>query len=76
MNDKRRREIRKIKEQIADLAMRLEDIRDQEQESFDNMPESLQQGERGEKMESAINELEEVINDIQYADDKLETAAE
>jgi len=76
MNAKRRREIKKIKEQLSDLALKLEELKDQEQEAYDNLPESLQQGERGEKMESAINELDEVINDLQYADDKLETAME
>lgn len=39
----------------------LESIRDDEQESLEAMPESLQSGERGEHMQENIDAIEEAI---------------
>lgn len=54
-------------------------LRDEEQDYFDNMPESLQAGEKGEKAEAAINAMENVVGlleDFAGIDaDELDTAA-
>lgn len=42
----------------------MEAIRDEEQEYRDNMPESLADGEKGQKAETAISALEQVIEDL------------
>ena len=39
----------------------LEEVRDEEQESYDNLPEGLQAGERGEQMQENVDNLEEFI---------------
>lgn len=57
MNIARCKRLQKIVEQI-------EELRDEEQEAFDNTPESLQFSERGEKMEEAIQCLETAIDSI------------
>lgn len=46
----------------------LEEVRDEEQEAFDNLPEGLQYSERGEMMEEAIDSLDEVVD---YLDDVI-----
>jgi len=38
-----------------------ETVRDEEQEYFDNMPESIQSGEKGQAAEELISRLEEAI---------------
>ena len=43
----------------------LESLRDEEQDAFDNMRESLQQSERGQASETAISELDEVITKLE-----------
>jgi hypothetical protein len=48
-------------------------IRDDEQESFDNMPEGLQAGERGTDMENTISEIESVDSDLESLHDAIET---
>lgn len=48
-----------------------ETIRDEEQEYFDNMPESLQDSERGERANSFIEALEEVLNSISDLNDAI-----
>lgn len=41
-----------FKEAFGDIATAIEELRDEEQEKFDNMPEGLQQGERGQAIEA------------------------
>ena len=65
MNKERRKELEAIDTLIAAAKERLEMVRDAEQEAFDNLPESLQQGERGQAMEEAIGNLENTISNLE-----------
>lgn len=76
MNNARRKEIDKLTAQIEEIKEAIEALRDGEQEAFDNMPESLQDGERGEKMQSAIDALEYAADDLQECLDHLSEASE
>jgi len=90
MNNDRRKEIDRIKERISSLIADLSDIkdsigavRDEEQDALDNLPESMQEGERGEKAQAAIDALEEALSGMEDAEsglndikDNLETAKE
>ena len=52
---------------IQALINKLEDIKEEEQEYYDNMPESIQAGERGDKAQEAIDNLEstlDYLNDV------------
>ena len=76
MNKVRRTAIAKIKEQIEDLKWKLDELLEEEQEAYDNMPDNLQCSERGEKAEECIDALEEAISNIEDACDNLDTAIE
>ena len=54
MNNARRKEINTLIAELEDLKSRLESVLEEEQEYLDNMPESFQGGEKGEKAQSAI----------------------
>lgn len=65
MNNERRKTLADLHKRLDNLrgeieAIRdeLESIKDEEQEYFDNMPESFQQGERGQRAEEVIGYLE------------------
>lgn len=58
MNKERRKRIAELLSEIEVCKDSLESIRDEEQEYYDNMPESFQQSEKGSAAESAIEELE------------------
>jgi formiminotetrahydrofolate cyclodeaminase len=58
MNNSRRKEIDKIISDLEEIRSRIETVKDEEQDAFDNMPESLQEGERGEKMQQALDNLD------------------
>lgn len=88
MNNDRRKEIGKIKDRLEEAAAALEDIksdveslRDEEQEYFDNMPESFHNADKGQVAQDAITELDNAISaidDFDVADivNNLETASE
>lgn len=75
MNKDRRATITDIKGDIDDLRQRIEEVRDDEQEAHDNMPEYLQDGAPGQKMDEAIAALEEALDTLDQVDGQLDTAA-
>ena len=75
MNKARRAEIAIAVEKLEDAKGLLESILEDEREAFDNLPESLQQGDRGEAMSEAISALEEAITSCEGAVTNAETAA-
>lgn len=72
MNKQRRKAIGDIYDKLIDIQSDLECIRDEEQEAFDNLPESIQYSERGERMEEYISDLEEALDNVGYAVESLE----
>ena len=51
----------------------IESIRDVEQESFDNMSEGWQEGDRGIDMQESINKLDEVYSEVDNLHSAIET---
>lgn len=74
MNQQRRNEIAKLKDQLEEIAGNVSGLMDDEQEYFDNMPESFQQGEKGQTAESAIDALQSAVDSIEEAMSSLEEA--
>jgi hypothetical protein len=89
MNQKQRNELKSLlataamlREKMFDVLSAVTDITDVEREKYDNMPESLQSSERGEKMsedadalESAAQTLESALDDIESALSELDDVA-
>ena len=65
MNKERRQELGEVIDYLDDAIMRLEEIRDDEQDSFDNLPEGLQNSRTGDSMLEAIDRLEGFCDDIE-----------
>lgn len=63
-----------IQDLIEELKGEIEQIQENEQNKFDNMPESLQNGEKGEAVQSAIDSLVDVINALEEASAGMSTA--
>lgn len=51
-------------------------ILSEEQEAYDNMPESLKESERGQAMQEAIDALESAIGSCEEVDEYLTSATE
>ena len=72
MNKQRKQKIRQVIANIEICRENLENLLDEEQDYFDNMPENLQGSIRGSNsedaidiMESCIDSLEDVINELE-----------
>lgn len=76
MNNQRRKEIEAVLNELADLRSRVETLQNEEQDAFDNMPEGLQQSERGQASENAANALDYALSAFDDIDSSLNEALE
>lgn len=76
MNKERRKRIEVAIGALQEIQAEIETLRDDEEEAYNNMPDALQQGERGEAMEVAISNLEGALNNVEEAISSLENTAE
>lgn len=53
-----------LQSQVTTLAEDLQDVCNEEQDYFDNMPESLQDGDKGQKAQAAIDLMENLISEL------------
>lgn len=74
MNKERRNALKNAMSYLDKAIEIITDVRDEEQDSMDNMPENLQGGERYETMEMAVESLEEAIDKIEEAKDSVDEA--
>lgn len=72
MNQSRRNQLRDIQQQLQDIYERLDILCNEEQEAYDNMPESIQDSARGDAAQSAIDTLESVRDQVQEAADEID----
>jgi DNA repair exonuclease SbcCD ATPase subunit len=86
MNEKRRNEIRalekRLETEVTEIATKLHDllteikeayeqVRDDEQESRDNIPDGLQDGDRAQASDSAIEAIEDLISDLETHEENV-----
>lgn len=79
MNKLRRKEIaeiqnrlEKLKEEVENVMLDLESIQEAEQDYFDNMPEGIQAGEKGDKAQESIDNLSEAVDMLNTITDEFE----
>lgn len=74
MNEERRKKLEAVNRLLDQCKSDLEEIQGDEQEMFDNMPENLQQGDKGQKVEEAIDCLQQAIDGVGDSISQIETA--
>lgn len=72
MNKVRLNKISNIRSEIETLKDKLQELYEEEQEYYDNMPGSLQYSERGEKSEECQDAMDYVLDTMNKAIDKLD----
>lgn len=72
MNKQRRKYLAEAVEKLNEAMSIVDGVRNDEQDAFDNMPESLQYSERGEQMEEYIDNLDEAYGNISDVADALQ----
>lgn len=75
MNNDRRTRLGEVRDSLDDIITQIEELKDEEQEAYDNLPEGLQQSDRGDKMQTAIETMEEAISAIGDVQQTIDEAA-
>ena len=76
MNKDRRKTIDEARDLIERAKALLEQAAGEEEEYRDNLPESFQSGDRGQKADAACDALNETVSNLEEALSGCETAAE
>lgn len=72
MNNKRRKELRSISSGIDELRNRLDAVIGEEQDAYDNMPEGVQDSDKGTTMVDAIDTMEDILNTMGELTDAID----
>ena len=74
MNKQRRKNLMEVIDALENCSLDIECLLDEEQDSYDSIPESLQESERGQLMENAIDCLDSARGSISDAIESIEDA--
>lgn len=72
MNKQRRKRLTEAFEKISDAMEILEAVKDEESESYDNLPDNFRDGDRGEEMQGYIEMLDEAYGYLDDANSVIE----
>lgn len=76
MNKSRRKHLEKLTETIEEAKEALDVLLEEEQEYYDNMPESFQDSEKGESSYDAIDSMNSALSSLEDAVDYIREAIE
>jgi hypothetical protein len=74
MNDARRIKITAIVNILQEAHDNLDDIKAEEEEFLDNMPEGVKSGDQGTKAAEAVDRLDDAITSLEQAISECESA--
>lgn len=72
MNKIRREALKKIFNDLSDQKDKFEELKDEEAEAYENMPENLRDSAKGEEMSEIVDELEELFDELGDICERLE----
>lgn len=76
MNNTRRKSLRELIEKTEGIKQEIEEIKTEEEEYYNNMPEAFQDGEKGDRAQTAIEYLDEAMTAAGDVIENLTSAAE
>lgn len=71
MNKDRRTRLSEISDRIAEIISDLEEIRDEEESAFENLPESLQESVRGQELQEKIDGMNDILDNLEYIPNQI-----
>lgn len=74
MNDARRKKLRSVIDLLSRAHSDVEAVKDDESDAFENMPESMKEGEKGSRAEEILEYLDEALNNLDEAQTALDNA--
>ena len=76
MNKARRNEIQKCIDELEDIKSRLEGVRDDEDDAYNNLPEGLMYSEKGDTMQEYIDDIDSEIGNLEDTISNLQDIVE
>lgn len=76
MNNTRRKSLRELIERTEGIKLEIEELRTEEEEYYNNMPSSVQDGEKGDRAQTVIEYLDEAMTAAGDVIENLTSAAE
>ena len=76
MNNTRRKSLRELIEKTEGIKQEIEEIKTEEEEYYNNMPRSVQDGEKGDRAQTVIEYLDEAMTAAGDVIENLTSAAE
>ena len=76
MNNTRRKSLRELIEKTEGIKQEIEEIKTEEEEYYNNMPEAFQDGEKGDRAQTVIEYLDEAMTAAGDMIENLTSAAE
>ena len=64
MNAQRRKQLSEISDKIELIKEEITFLQEEEQDALDNMPDSLQYSEKGERMQTAIDTMDSILQSL------------
>ena len=72
MNKARRQALTSTYELISQIRTIVELVHDEEEEAYENMPESIQYSDRGEQMSANVYELDNLLYEIDAIEESID----
>lgn len=72
MNKQKRKRLEKAFDLITQAEEILEEVKSDEEDSYDNLPDNFRDGEKGEEMQNYIEMIDEAIGYVQDANSVIE----
>jgi hypothetical protein len=72
VNKERRARLEKASGMICDVREIIEDVKIDEEDARDNMPENLQASDRYEQMDEAVNTMDDIISVLEEVESQLD----
>ncbi len=76
MNNTRRKSLRELIEKTEGIKQEIEEIKTEEEEYYNNMPEAFQDGEKGDRAQTVIEYLDEAMTAAGDVIENLTSAVE
>lgn len=76
MNNTRRKSLQELIKKTEGLKLEIEELRTEEEEYYNNMPEAFQDGEKGDRAQTVIEYLDEAMTAAGDVIENLTSAAE
>ena len=72
MNRQRRKKLSEAFDLVSKSEELIDAVKDEETESYENLPDNFRDGDRGEEMQNYIDMMDEVIGYLQDAESVIE----